>query len=77
MLLEGSTGIVAVIATFLIVIKREKAGVWLGIGDMLVTLTIVNLLIFYFDQFSTIVLAAYQFILFSMLIRYQTPFSKS
>lgn len=75
-LLEGSTGILAVIAAILLILKREKAGIWLGIADMLITLTIVNLLIFYFDQFSTIVLAAYQFVLFSMLIRFQKRFLK-
>ena len=49
---------------------------WLGIADMLITLTIVNLLIFYFDQFSTIILAIYQFTLFSILLRYQRRFVK-
>lgn len=75
-LLEGNTGIVAVLAAFLLLIKKEKVGIWLGIGDMLVTLTIVNPLIFYFDQFSTILLAVYQFTLFSLLLRYQRRFLK-
>jgi hypothetical protein len=75
-LLEGSTGILALIAAILLILKQEKAGIWLGIADMLITLTIVNLLIFYFDQFSTILLAAYQFMLFAMLIRFQKRFLK-
>ena len=77
MLLEGGTGAIALVAAFLFFIKREKAGIWLGIADMLLVLTIVNLLIFYFDQFSTILLAAYQFVLFSFLIRYQRRFLKT
>jgi hypothetical protein len=76
-LLEGGTGAIALVAAFLFFIKREKAGIWLGIADMLLVLTIVNLLIFYFDQFSTILLAAYQFVLFSFLIRYQRRFLKT
>lgn len=75
-LLEGGTGLLAIISALLISLKREKAGIWIGIADMLVALTIVNLLIFYFDQFSTILLAAYQFILFTILLRYQRRFLK-
>jgi hypothetical protein len=75
-LLEGGTGALAFISALLIGFRKEKAGIWLGIADMLVALTIVNLLIFYFDQFSTILLAAYQFILFSILLRYQRRFLK-
>jgi hypothetical protein len=75
-LLEGGTGVLAFISALLIGFKKEKAGILLGIADMLVALTIVNLLIFYFDQFSTILLAAYQFILFSILLRYQRRFLK-
>jgi len=75
-LLEGGTGVLAAVAALLLSLKKEKAGTWLGIGTMLLALTIVNLLIFYFDQFSTILLATYQFILFSMLLRYQKRFLK-
>ena len=73
-LLEGSTGILAVISAFLMLIKKEKVGILTGIMDMLISLTIVNLFIFYFDQFSTILLAVYQFILLSLLILYQKRF---
>jgi len=73
-LMEGSTGTIALLAAVLLAAKKDKTGIWLGIADMLVVLTVVNLLIFYFDQFSTILLAAYQFILFSVLLRYQKRF---
>ncbi len=75
-LLEGGTGVLAATAALLLSLKKEKTGTWLGIGTMLLALTIVNLLIFYFDQFSTILLATYQFILFSLLLRYQKRFIK-
>jgi len=75
-LLEGGTGVLAFISAILILLKKEKTGIWLGIVDMLVALTVVNLLVFYFDQFSTILLAAYQFILFALLLRYQRRFLK-
>lgn len=75
-LLEGSMGVVAIIAAALYLFDLDKAGTWLGIGGMLVTLTLVNLLVFYFDQFSTILLAGYQFMLLALLLRYQVRFLK-
>lgn len=70
-LIEGSTGVMAFIAAVLLTFKLEKKAVWLGIMDMLLTLTIVDPLIFYFDQFSTILLAAFQLVLFVLLLRYK------
>ncbi len=75
-LLEGGMGVISIIAASLMLFDLDKAGIWLGIGGMLLTLTLVNLLIFYFDQFSTIILAGYQFILLSFLLRYQRRFIK-
>lgn len=75
-LLEGGMGVIAIISALFILFKRDQIGVWLGIADMVVTLTIVNLLIFYFDQFSTIILASYQFILLGLILRYQRRFLK-
>jgi len=69
-------GVISIIAASLMLFDLDKAGIWLGIGGMLLTLTLVNLLIFYFDQFSTIILAGYQFILLSFLLRYQRRFIK-
>jgi hypothetical protein len=73
-LMEGSMGIFALISGFLLSVKSEKAGTWMGIIALLIDLTVVNLLIFYFDQFSTIVLAAYQFLLMVLLLRFQRRF---
>lgn len=75
-LLEGSMGILSLIAAFFLAVKSERVGTWIGITALLITLTMVNLLIFYFDQFSTIVLAAYQFILMVLLLRYQRRFTR-
>ncbi len=57
---EGIVGILTLAAGLLMLIGREKLGVGLGILALLLSLTAVNLLVFYFDQFSTIVLAAAQ-----------------
>ncbi len=73
-LLEGGVGIFALVAAGLITTKAEIQGVWVGIADLLVMLTIVNPLIFYFDQFSTMIAAFFHFVLFILLIRYKQRF---
>lgn len=75
--LEGSLGILAVIAGILLLTRKENAGVKLGLGVMLVMLTFANLLLFYFDQFSTILNAGFQFIIFLLLVRYRHKFQIS
>lgn len=72
--IEGFMGIFSLLAAFLILFKKEKTGVWIGYYDLLVTLTLVNILIFYFDQFSTIFFALLQFLLLIALIRYKDRF---
>ncbi len=75
--LEGSLGILAVIAGILLLTRKENAGAKLGLGVMLVMLTFANLLLFYFDQFSTILNAGFQFIIFLLLVRYRQKFQIS
>jgi len=59
--LEGVVGVLTLAAGILILAGREKLGVGLGILALLLSLTAVNLVIFYLDQFSTIALAVVQF----------------
>lgn len=73
-LIEGGMGAISIIAAVMLIIKAEKIGVWTGMIGLLVTLTIVNPLVFYFEQFSTIILAIFQFSLFILLIRYRKRF---
>lgn len=73
-LMEGSLALVILVAAFLIVFKSEKMGTWLGMIALIVAITMVNLLVFYFDQFSTIVLATFQFLVLVLLMRYRKRF---
>ncbi len=73
-LLEGSVGIFALVSAGLMITKAEIQGIWVGIADLLVTLTIVNPLVFYFDQFSSMIGAFFHFVLFILLIRYKQRF---
>jgi hypothetical protein len=70
-LLEGAMGIVAFIAALFFMFKKDRIAVWTGIVDLVFTLVVVNLLTFYFDQFSTIAFAAVQFLLLVLLLFYK------
>ena len=73
-LLEGSMGIISLIAVGLFLFKKEKLAVWVGTIDLIVTLIVVNLITFYFDQFSTIAFVAFQFVLLIFLLMYRRRF---
>ena len=73
-ILEGLIGLISTLSGILLIIKREILGVRIAIFTLLFTLTTANLLMFYFDQFSTIANAIVQFIILLMLIRYRIRF---
>jgi hypothetical protein len=59
--LETMDGLILMIAGFLMLTRREAFGVGLGSLGLLLSLSSINLLVFYFDQFSTIIAAGFQF----------------
>ncbi|HCS39738.1 MAG TPA: hypothetical protein DIW44_09170 [Anaerolineaceae bacterium] len=73
-LMEGSLALVILAAAMLIIFKKEKLGTWLGMTSLIVAITMVNLLVFYFEQFSTILLAAFQFLVLILIMRYRKRF---
>jgi len=72
--LEGTLGIFSIISGLFIVVRKEHIGINIGIATMLIMMGIANLILFYFDQFSTINNAIIQFFIFLLLIRYRTRF---
>ena len=72
--LKGALGLVGIFSGILILVRRERAGVNIGIATMLIMISLVNLILFYFDQFSTIIDAIFQLIILLVLIRYRTRF---
>ena len=61
--LEASVGFFLILAAALLVAGKDRIATNFGIASLLVSLSAVNLLVFYFDQFSTIFSASIQFIL--------------
>lgn len=73
---EGTLGIVLIACALLLLFGQEKRAIYLSYFVLLLSLTIVNLVIFYFDQFSTIIGAALQFVVLMGVIRYRKRFLK-
>ena len=57
-----------------LLLGRDRLGTALGFVGLLLSLVAVNLLTFYFEQFSTIVAASVQFLLLIGVIRYRQRF---
>jgi hypothetical protein len=68
--LEGVLGILGIISGFLMLIQKDQIGTKIGIATLLVMLSFANLLLFYFDQFSSIIPASVQLFLLLVSIRY-------
>lgn len=62
MALEASVGMLLVGSAGLLLAGKDRLGVTLGGFGLLLALAVVNLLVFYFDQFSAILTASAQFI---------------
>jgi hypothetical protein len=72
--LEGTLGFFSILSGIFIFLRKEDIGVNIGIATMLIMLGVANLILFYFDQFSTIVNASIQFLIFLSLVRFRTRF---
>ncbi len=69
--LEGIVGLFLLGGALFLALGKERLGERLAYYGLLLSLTITNLLVFYFEQFSTIITASVQFILLLGLIRYR------
>jgi len=71
MALQGAVGLLLLIAAGLLVAGQERQGIRLGYLGLLLSLTAVDLLVFYFDQFSAILPALVQFVLLLGVLFYR------
>ncbi|HEX9117768.1 MAG TPA: hypothetical protein VGA61_17000, partial [Anaerolineae bacterium] len=69
--LEALIGLVLLVAAFLFAIHRDHTAVVLGALALLVALTTLNLLVFYFDQMAAVVDAIVEFGLYRLIIHYR------
>jgi hypothetical protein len=75
-LLDGLVGLVLSISGVLIFIGKERWGIYLGSIGLLVALVGVNLVLFYLDQFSTIIIAIIQFFVLQGLYYFERRYIK-
>jgi hypothetical protein len=73
-ILEGALGLMLLIAAVLLAFGKEKRGLLLSYFGLLISLTTVDVLVFYFDQFSTITTAIFQFIVLMGVLDYRRHF---
>jgi hypothetical protein len=69
--LEGSVGFLLFASGIMLLFGRERAGINLAVIALLLSLAGVDVLVFYFEQFSTMLTAAVQFTLLLGLLRYR------
>lgn len=65
--LEVMLGITMLVAGFLMMGKRWRLGVMVGIYGLILSLTTIDLLLFYFEQFSTIITSSIHFLILAGL----------
>jgi hypothetical protein len=72
--LEASVGLLILAAVGLILAGKEQLGIAFGYLGLLLSLTTIDLLVFYFNQFSTILIALIQLAVLLILIYYRRRF---
>jgi len=71
LILEVSVGVLLLTAAGLLAVKRNRQGATMGYVALLLSLTTVDVLLFYFEQFSTIITTTIQFLLLIGIVVYQ------
>jgi hypothetical protein len=74
--LEVVTGLIVLVSACLLLTKWRPLGVTLGILGLLVSLSTLDILLFYFEQFSTIITTALQFLILFGLFHYRELLQK-
>jgi len=72
--LEAAVGIILILSAGLMILKKKKLAVSLGVIGLMLSIAAVNPLLFYFDQFSTILPAAIQFVWLLLLMYFQRKY---
>jgi hypothetical protein len=71
---EGGVGLFLLSGAVMLLLKREARGLHFAYVGLLASLAGANLLVFYFEQFSTILIAAIQFIVLLLILYYRRRF---
>lgn len=75
--LETLVGVLFLVSAVLLALKRTNLGVGLGYLSLFLTLLALDIAVFYFDQFSTILPVAFQFLVLLGLLDFRRRFPVS
>jgi hypothetical protein len=71
LVLDGAVGLALASSAILLFVGRDRWGLELGSVALLVSLLVLNVVLFYIEQFSTIITAVYQYVTLQGLYYYQ------
>ena len=74
LVLEAVVALVLAAGAVALLLRREITGIALGLLGVMLSLTVVDLMVFYFEQFSTMLVAGMQFAVLIGLHRYRQRF---
>lgn len=74
MILEGIIGLQLVVSSILLIVGKDRLGITASFFALLFSLTVIDLLVFYFDQFSTILVVMLQFFTLLGVLYYRRRF---
>jgi hypothetical protein len=74
LVLEAVVALILATAAVVLLLRREDAGITLGLLGLMLSLTVVDLMVFYFEQFSTMLVAGVQFAVLIGIHRYRQRF---
>jgi hypothetical protein len=72
--IESGIGLVLLAAAFMLAFGKDRRAIELSYASLILSLTVVNLLVFYFDQFSSIIYAAIELLLLIGVISYRDKY---
>lgn len=75
--LELGVGLLLLASTGLLTARKDRLGSLLAYSALLLSLTTINILLFYFEQFSTISSTAFQFLLLGGILLFRRRLGKS
>ena len=64
------------VSAILLLVGRKRLAFALGYLSLLLSLTLLDMLLFYFEQFSTVLVVAFQFIVFFGVMYYRKKYLK-
>ncbi len=71
LVLEGTVGMMMFVSAVLLALGKDRTGTWWAYFSLLLSLTTVDLVLFYYEQFSMIVTAFFQFMMLLAVLSYR------